>query len=222
MCRGCVLIFILFILAETLRAQPLHLSEDSMSVSIGLTEDIIELQNHVINDLTEIAPIQWQKSFIAPDSWTVNLCDDVACFGEYYNSNILYLEAGDSSQLKGQFFADIPGVAVLTVSVTGLNIDGQTYTVHTAFSVTKTTDTALPEVHNLLQVHPNPSKDRIQISLDGNYAYQILDMMGRLKTKGDLGSGQHQISLADLYPGTYILRLDSQKHTQSILIQKMR
>lgn len=221
MCRGCVLLFILFLIAESIWAQPLHLAIDSMESSIFINEDIIEQQNYVINDLSETVPIQWQKNFTAPDSWTVNLCDDIGCFGEYATSNVLYINAGDSSQLKSQFFADVPGEARLNVSVSGLDVDGTLFSVQTSYTLVKTTETSIPQIRDILKIYPNPTEGIINISSDQDYTFKILDFSAREYLNGALSQGNSQLSINHLISGSYILRLYSESSTYQFIINRL-
>lgn len=220
MCRGCVIIIILCLIADSLMAQPIHLAEDSLEFQIADSSSITELQNYVINDTEQAAYIQWLKNFTAPDSWIVNLCDDVACYGESETESVLYINAGDSSQLKAQFFADIPGEGRLNVSVTALDADGNPYTIQTSYSLLKTLGTSLPELISSISYSPNPAHSFLNINVSQSYSYQLFDLSGRPYQLGQLESGKNQISLESLEAGIYILRLNSKMESLSLRIQK--
>jgi len=222
MCRGCVILLILFLLAEGLRAQPIHLAVDSFSYETDPNETIIELQNYLVNDLDQTAPIQWQKTSTAPESWTVNLCDDVACYTDLLNSSVLYIDGGDSSQLKGQFFVDEPGEGLLSVTITAQDIYGDLYTINTSYSVTKTTETSVPEVSEVLQVYPNPADYFLLIENLHYESYELSSLDGRIHRAGSLASGSNRIDISKQSPGLYILSFQnaqSLSHKMKIYIQ---
>lgn len=221
MCRGCVILFFLFIIAESLSAQPIHLAQESLELNITDSTEIVELQNYVINDLGQTAPIQWQKNFTAPDSWTVNLCDDFACFGETLNSNVLYIDSGDSSQLKGQFFITEPGEGQLNVTVTALDSNGDTYSIQTSYTVTKLTETSIVDIQQSIKVYPNPSTDKLYILNDKYNHYSLTDLKGVTILRNKLVQGNNLLSIENINSGLYVLQLYTDNKTHSVLVQKL-
>jgi len=195
MCRGCVIILILFLIAEGLRAQPIHLAIDSIEYIVSPGEDILELQNYVVNNFNSEAPVQWMKTTTAPASWTVNLCDDVACYTDTYNSSVLFIAGGDSSQLKGQFFVDEPGEGLLAVTISAQDVDGSVHTINTSYSVLKTTDTSIPVISELLKVYPNPVDQYLTIENQGYENFELSSLDGRNRMSASLARGSNQIRI---------------------------
>jgi len=211
MCRGCFILLILFIISESLRAQPIHLAEDSLSSTISLGTEILELQNYVINDLGQESAVQWLKNTSAPESWTVNLCDDVACFTDTFNDNVLFLNPGDSSQLKGQFFAGEVGEGRLDVTVTALDTDGAVFTIQTSFTVIKTLESTAPELASVISIYPNPATDVLKVKMNSNSHYSILNVLGQTLINGDLISGVNTLDIELLNSGIYYLKISSDR-----------
>lgn len=219
MCRGCVVLFVLFLLAEGIRAQPIHLAIDSFSYTAYSSESILELQNYVINDHSESAAIQWLKTTVAPDSWTVNLCDVNACYSELETSATLFLDAGDSSQLKAQFFMDSPGEALLSVSVNALDSNDNIYSISTSYAVQKLYGTSVPEVNKLLRVFPNPADQQLTIINESYEQFELSSIDGKSHITSSLAIGTQLIDVSTLESGLYILSfLDKKQIAQRVKI----
>lgn len=68
-----------------------------------------------------------------------------------------------------------------------------------------------------VEVWPNPTTDLLfTVSLEEDRFYEILDAQGRRRQSGTLGAYQEEVSLIDLSPGTYYLRLYDGKDFSSI------
>jgi hypothetical protein len=71
--------------------------------------------------------------------------------------------------------------------------------------------------------YPNPAHDRIQLDLPGQGSsdVQLLDLQGRLLLRRSLPAGQHDLPVADLESGVYLLRIQSAAglHTHKLRIQ---
>jgi len=67
--------------------------------------------------------------------------------------------------------------------------------------------------NNALNVWPNPASDIIQFSsnIQNPQTYAIVDIQGRTVTQGNLNTGQNNVSVYELKPGIYFLKISSGK-----------
>jgi hypothetical protein len=74
-----------------------------------------------------------------------------------------------------------------------------------------------------VKFYPNPVNNILNIELDimGAMQYEVLDLQGRMVSKGKLGNqevGHYTLDMADLEKGTYLLRISQGK---TIISSKM-
>lgn len=73
------------------------------------------------------------------------------------------------------------------------------------------------EYANLL-IYPNPTDDHVMIQLDGDFQYEVYNIIGELIISGN-GNGQKEISMADLNAGTYLFDIyqNDKKYSSKIV-----
>lgn len=74
----------------------------------------------------------------------------------------------------------------------------------------------------LFRVYPNPVENDLFVKIDGTSAYkwQIVDVVGKLILSGTSDSELEKIDMSEFSSGQYILTINSEEYSQSVIILK--
>ena len=83
------------------------------------------------------------------------------------------------------------------------------------------TITALPDLRDQILLYPNPAEESFTIELsnpEANAAFQLLDLTARVVLTGELSDQFNQISLNDVKPGVYTIRI---MHDEGVELERL-
>lgn len=83
---------------------------------------------------------------------------------------------------------DLDGIAVMHIDISA--------------SITNKKQTAL-------SVFPNPSSDKIQLTINQTMNYQIIDLLGQVQLHGEVGGFHQKITISKLPRGSYFIQLEN-------------
>lgn len=76
----------------------------------------------------------------------------------------------------------------------------------------------IPEIIQLVNVFPNPTRNHLFVENSGNHEiqYQLLDLNGRIVSNGSIHSGKRKLDLSGVRKGVYFLALSDQIEYNSV------
>ncbi len=172
------------------------------------TQDTIITWKRIINDLET--------------GWTSAICDNVTCYDVAVGRASLEVAVGDSTIMDAHFYPQsVGGTGTVRVAVwagsDSANADTLTYSID-AWTVGLKEEVKEKE----LNVYPNPATSdlTLEFASESTVKVEIYNVLGK-KLKSTTHQGrQSKISVGDLTPGVYIIRVYENDRTYSRTFRK--
>ena len=168
----------------------------------------------VFNNSGNFLQLTWERTELEiPDAWTSQICDNFACYLPHVSTKEFTIPPDTSSPMDVHIRPNgTEGTALIKVNVW---VTATPTVADSAYYYFDREATSVGErLEEALKIYPNPVRDAFHVENGGDVSrIEIHDVQGRLVKTFD-GVGHTGLSIAELGPGYYIVRMYGADNTR--------